>query len=306
MRFIRQRCSKQEVDHDGRRRATSALGRGLGALLPTTGESVQQIDIDLIAPNPDQPRKHFESAALDELAESISQHGILQPLIVTRRAEAGAVSYSLIAGERRLQAARRAGLSRVPAIVREAQANQRLELALVENIQRADLDPLEEAEAFRRLIDDFGLTQEEAGHKSARGRVAVANALRLLGLPAEIRASTRADQRGTRPALLGAEGPSEQLRLLEQVLGRGLNVRQTEELVRSSRDQSPEPPKIPARRRPDEERAALEEHLREALSTQVELQPGRRGGRIVIRYYDDEDLQEILAVLLRGRGGDSG
>jgi ParB family transcriptional regulator, chromosome partitioning protein len=285
----------------------SALGRGLGALLPTTGESIQQIDIDLIAPNPDQPRKHFESAALDDLAESISRHGILQPLIVTRQAVAGAVSYSLIAGERRLQAARRAGLARVPAIVREAQANQRLELALVENIQRADLDPLEEAEAFRRLTDEFGLTQEEAGRRVGRGRVAVANALRLLGLPAEIRESLARGEisAGHARALLGAEGPEEQVRLLEQVRGRGLNVRQTEELVRSSRDRAPESPKAAARNQPDGERAALEEHLREALSTQVELQPGRRGGRIVIRYYDDEDLQEILEVLLRGRGRSS-
>jgi ParB family transcriptional regulator, chromosome partitioning protein len=282
----------------------TGLGRGLGALLPTSGESIQQLDVDLIAPNPDQPRKHFAADALEELAESIAQHGVLQPLIVTRDVSAsGAVSYRLIAGERRLQAARRAGLARVPAVVREAQANQRLELALVENLQRADLAPLEEAEAFRRLTDEFGLTQEEVGRRVGRGRVAVANALRLMGLPAEIKASLSAGEisAGHARALLGAEDQSEQLRLLQTIRARSLSVRQTEELVRSLRSEAVAKTRQPGRSE-SAELEALQERLRQALATQVEVQPSRRGGRIVIRYYDDEDLNELLDVLLRGRG----
>jgi ParB family transcriptional regulator, chromosome partitioning protein len=277
------------------------LGRGLDALLPAGGEAVRQVDIDLIAPNPDQPRKHFASDAIDDLADSIAQHGILQPLIVTRQEGPGPTTYHLIAGERRLQAARRAGLQRVPAIVREAQANQRLELALVENLQRADLGPLEEAEAFRRLTDEFGLTQEEAGRRVGRGRVAIANALRLLGLPAPIKAALAAEEisAGHARALLGAPSEREQIRLFDLVRSRGLNVRQTEQLVRSSQSNRSESGGQAAAE-PDVDRQALEERLREALGTQVDLQRSRRGGRIVIHFYDNDDLDDLLGILLRG------
>jgi ParB family chromosome partitioning protein len=280
------------------------LGRGLGALLPSSGEAVQHVDIDLVAPNPEQPRRQFDPQALEELAESIRQHGILQPLIVTRDvSSAGGVSYRLIAGERRLQAARRAGLARVPVIVRDAQDIQRLELALVENLQRSDLTPLEEAEAFRRLVDEFGLTQEEVGRRLGRGRVAVANALRLLGLSPTIRASLAAGEisAGHARALLGAELEEDRLRILGLIRTRGLSVRETEALVRALRAEPPRPrPQPPAST--DDERNAIEERLRTALATQVELRPGRRGGSIVIHYYDEGDLRELLAVLLRGRG----
>jgi ParB family chromosome partitioning protein len=281
------------------------LGRGLAALLPSSAEPVQQVDVDLIAPNPEQPRRQFEPQALAELTESVRQHGILQPLIVTRDVAAGgAASYQLIAGERRLQAARRAGLTRVPVVVRDAREMERLELALVENLQRADLTPLEEAEAFRRLVDEFGLTQEEVGRRLGRGRVAVANALRLLGLSPTIKASLASGEisAGHARALLGAEAEADRLRILELIRTRGLSVRQTEGLVRALRPDT-ERPRRRADPERDEERAALVERLRAALATQVELRPSRRGGSIVIRYYDNDDLQELIDLLLRGRGG---
>ena len=286
--------------------AKSGLGRGLAALLPSTGPAVQEVDIDLIAPNPEQPRTRFDPAGLDELAQSIAEHGILQPLVVTREtAPSGASSYTLIAGERRLRAARLAGLPHVPVLVRDSEEVRRLELALVENLQRADLSPLEEAEAFRHLIDDFGLTQEEVGRRVGRGRAAVANAIRLLDLNAEVKASLARGEisAGHARALLGAESEADRSRLLELIRRRHLNVRQTEDLVRRLRAGQAGMPPARRRRSPDPEQAAVEERLRSALETDVELRPSRRGGRIVIRYYDDDDLQELLSTLLRGRNG---
>jgi len=295
------------TDESGRTPTRSALGRGLAALLPSSPSATQQVDVDLIAPNPQQPRRQFDPEALEELAESVRHHGILQPLIVTRDvSESGAPSYRLIAGERRLQAARRAGLARVPVVVRDAQEIERLELALVENLQRADLTPLEEAEAFRRLVDEFGLTQEEVGRRLGRGRVAVANALRLLGLSPTIKASLASGEisAGHARALLGAELEEDRLRILGLIQARGLSVRETEALVRALRAEPPRP-KPRAASSADDERAALEERLQAALATQVELRPSRRGGSIVIRYYDDDDLQELLSLLMRGRDGSS-
>jgi ParB family transcriptional regulator, chromosome partitioning protein len=281
------------------------LGRGLDALIPRSPEGVQQVDIDRIAPNPEQPRTSTDPAALEELSQSIREHGLLQPLIVTRQVSStGAFSYQLIAGERRLQAARLAGLERVPVFVREVTDQGRLELALVENLQRADLGPLEEAKAYQRLIDDFGLTQEEVAQRVGRGRVAVANAVRLLGLSPAIKASLTKGEitAGHARALLGADDETARLRILDLIREQNLNVRQAEALVRAEREQrSTLPSARTAARSPDRELAALEEQLSAALSTQVQLFPGRRGGRIVIRYYGDEELQEILTVLLQGR-----
>jgi ParB family chromosome partitioning protein len=285
--------------------ARGGLGRGLAALLPGGGGTVEQVDIDLIAPNPDQPRQVMEREGLEELASSVSRYGILQPLIATRNTtETGAVTFTLIAGERRLRAARLAGIPRVPVIVRETQETERLELALVENLQRAELGPLEEAEAYERLVEEFGLTQEEVARRVGRGRVAVANSIRLLGLSGAIKARlARGDiSAGHARALLGAADEAERSRILELVLSRGLNVRQTEELVRGAKPDAKQSPAQRVNRGADAEVNAMEERLRAALATDVEVQPGRRGGKIVIQYYDDDDLQEILAVLLKGRG----
>src|SRR6266508_4655620 len=175
----------------------SALGRGLGALIPNLHPAVEEVDVDLIAPNPHQPRNVFDADALSELADSIREHGIIQPLIVSRPDGQSAAPYQLIAGERRLLAARQAGLARVPVIVKEASPQALLELALVENLQREDLGALEEAAAFRRLGEEFSLTQEAIATRVGRSRSAVANSLRLLSLSPEIQASL---SRGQIPA----------------------------------------------------------------------------------------------------------
>lgn len=282
----------------------SGLGRGLGALIPGGG-GVDEVDIDLIAPNPEQPRQRFDDAALVELADSIREHGLLQPLVVTRLvAESGAVSYRLIAGERRLLAARRAGLTRVPVVVRETTPRGLLELALVENLQRADLGPLEAAQAYRRLAEEFGLSQEEIAARVGKSRVAVANALRLLSLPEPIKEGLSSGQisEGHARALLGLPDAAARLQAYREVTARALSVRQTEELVRRLRAApAAGPTRTP--RRPDPDLAAIEERLRRTLGTQVRLERSRKGGRIVIQFYGDEDLTALLARLLGDEAG---
>jgi ParB family transcriptional regulator, chromosome partitioning protein len=282
------------------------LGRGLGALIPSAG-GVDEVDIDLVAPNPEQPRLGMAPEALEELAASVREHGLLQPLVVTRLvSDSGAVSYQLIAGERRLRAARQAGLTKVPVVVRETTPRGMLELALVENLQRADLGPLEEARAFRRLADDFGLTQEEISARIGRSRTAVANTLRLLTLPDTIKdgLTTGRITEGHARALLGLPDDPARLALYAEVLARGLSVRETEELVRRLRESSldaaaTKPATSPARERSrDPDLAAIEERLRASLGTQVRLERGRKGGRIVIQFYGDEDLEGLIARLL--------
>ncbi len=289
--------------------ASRGLGRGLEALIPRGG-GVDEVDIDLIAPNPEQPRAHFDDAALDELADSVREHGILQPLIVSRLVtENGAVSYQLVAGERRLLAARRAGLARVPVVVRETTPRDRLELALVENLQRADLGPLETAQAYRRLADEFGLSQEEIGRRAGKSRVAVTNVLRLLALPDPVKAGLAAGAitEGHARALLGLPDAAAQTRLFGEVAAQGLTVRETEELVRRLREgpAAPAPAPAPAakpsaqrERRTDPDLEAIEERLRAALGTQVRLERSRKGGRIVIQFYGDEDLEGLILRLL--------
>ncbi len=280
----------------------TGLGRGLGALIPGGG-GVDEVDIDLIAPNPEQPRQRFDEAALEELAASIREHGLLQPLVVTRLvADSGAVSYRLIAGERRLLAARRAGLARVPVVVRETTPRGLLELALVENLQRADLGPLEEAQAYRRLAEEFGLSQAEIAARVGKSRVAVANALRLLSLPEPIKEGLSSGQisEGHARALLGLPDAAARLRAYAEVTARALSVRQTEELVRRLRAA---PPPTRAPRRPDPDLSAIEERLRAALGTQVRLERSRKGGRIVIQFYGDEDLTALVTRLLGDEAG---
>jgi ParB family chromosome partitioning protein len=284
-------------------RGKAGLGRGLSALIPGSA-GVDEVDIDLIAPNPEQPRTRIDPAALEELAASVRAHGLLQPLVVTRLvSDSGAVSYRLIAGERRLHAARLAGLTRVPVVVREASPRGLLELALVENLQRADLGPLEEARAYRRLVDEFGLTQEAVAERVGKSRAAVANALRLLGLPAPIKdglAEGRITE-GHARALLGLPDAAARLHAYAEVVTGGLSVRQTEELVRRLRDAPPAPSALPRRpggRTADADLAAIEERLRAALGTQVRLERSRGGGRIVIRFYGEEDLAALLERLL--------
>jgi len=276
----------------------TGLGRGLDALIPGSGSpraTVDQVDIDLIAPNPRQPRTVFDSDALDELAESIREHGVIQPLIVSRPETSGGAPYQLIAGERRLLAARRAGLEKVPVIVKEASDQGLLELALVENLQRQDLGSLEEAFAFRRLADEFSLTQDAIATRVGRSRSAVANSLRLLTLSEEMQASLARGEitPGHARALLGIEDGDERRRAWLRIVEGHLTVRDAEALAkrgpRAPRDTAP--PRRPA------ELAALEERLRGSLGTRVDLTRGRKGGRVVIHYFSDEELESIIGRL---------
>src|SRR5499426_4565697 len=213
------------------------LGRGLDALLgdaPTVGDTQTEIPIDQIEPNPRQPRKTFDPGALDELALSIKASGVIQPIVVRRGLTGG---WQLIAGERRWRAARQAGLERIPAVVREATDSESLELALVENLLREDLNPLEEAEAYQRLLTEFAWTQEELGERVGRDRSTIANGLRLLKLPEVIQADLRSGRltMGHARALLSLTSPADQLKLREQILAHSWSVRATEEGVQTKR-----------------------------------------------------------------------
>jgi ParB family chromosome partitioning protein len=268
----------------------------LTALIPERGGAgVEEVAVDRIVPNPHQPRASISEEALATLVESIREHGVLQPLLVTAEDDGG--RYQLIAGERRWQAARLAGLATVPVVVKEAASRELLELALVENLQREDLSPLEEANAYRRLTGDFGLTQEEVAQRVGRSRATVANALRLLGLSDTIKSSLAAGEisEGHARALLGLEEWARH-EAWRQVVDRALTVRQTEELVRRwPRGRSG---RRPPRALPDPAVEQLESRVREAVGTKVELRRRASGkGRLVLHFYSDEELEGILSRL---------
>ncbi len=296
-------------------RAKRGLGRGLDALIPMPeGEpaGLQLVPVDAIVPNPRQPRQAMDPEALQELANSIKEHGLIQPLIVSALAEgereaALGLRYQLIAGERRLQAARLAGLAAVPVIVKEATPQESLELALVENVQRADLNPLEEAAAYRQLVDEFGLTQERVADRVGKSRVTVANTLRLLGLPDKVKEALMEGTitEGHARALLGLDSPELQLAALKEVLHRGLSVRATEEMVRRLAEaarlaaEAGESP-VPEKAKKDPQTQALEDDFRRALGTKVELFRSSKGGRVVIYFYSDEELDGVYSAIVRG------
>jgi ParB family chromosome partitioning protein len=283
----------------------TGLGRGLEALIPgreTAGQgsalpsTPDEIPLDNILPNPRQPRTHVESGELAGLVESIREHGVLQPVILTPADETG--QYTLIAGERRWLAARQAGLETIPAIFREVlDERERLELALIENIQRADLDPLETAEAYRQLSEEFNLSHEEISARVGKSRAAVTNTLRLLKLPERVQNALKGGEisEGHARALLGLPGEQAQLAVLHTILMKDLTVRQTEELVRklagtrpASKEKSPLLPEV----------KELEDRLRERLNTRVSLNPQTRGGKVVIYYYSKEELDYLVDILL--------
>jgi len=273
----------------------TGLGKGLEALIPTLEEDdtaaaqgVVEVPLASITPNPHQPRAPIRDQDLVELAASIEEHGIIQPLIVTRMLD----GYQLIAGERRWRAARLAGLSTVPVVVKDVAPREMLELALVENLQRADLNPLEEATAYRQLVEGFQLTQDQVARRVGKSRAAVSNTLRLLKATRAVQEALLRDKisEGHARALMGLEQAEAQEAALRMVLKRGLNVRQTEELVRrllgvrreakSAREISPET-------------RALEASFREALGTKVSLTRSDKGGRVVIYFYSDEELDAL-------------
>jgi ParB family chromosome partitioning protein len=279
------------------------LGKGLDALIPRADNlgGVEQIAVEAILPNPRQPRRDFDPAELEGLAASIREHGVLQPLIVTP--EPGSDKYGLVAGERRLQAARIAGLGAVPVIVRTASDQQRLELALIENLQRTDLNPLEAAEGYRQLIDDFSLSHEDVAARVGKTRTTVSNTLRLLklGEPARQALAEGRISEGHARALLGLPTGQSQTVALGMIESRDLNVRQTESLVRRLAGQ-----RRPARksRSKSPEETDLEAQLRQALGTRVILRRSGKGGSLVIRFYSDEELNAILDRLLDGTAED--
>jgi ParB family chromosome partitioning protein len=271
------------------------LGRGLGALLsstPVEAETLAEIAIDEIEPNPNQPRKSFSSVALDELAASIKASGVIQPVIVRRRGS----GYELVAGERRWRAARQAGLTRVPAIVREVTDAESLELALVENLLREDLNPMEEAEAYDKLLARFGWTQEELAQRVGKERSSIANALRLLRLPPTIQEDLRSSRltMGHARALLALSTSGEQLKLRDEILTHEWSVRATEDTVRTATAGRPPRPK---QRRRSAEMVALEEKLTLALMTRVRIIGGERHGRIEISYANAEELERLTGLL---------
>jgi len=273
------------------------LGRGLEALIPRTETEagVIEVPVDRIARNPHQPRARFDDEELAELAASIVEHGVIQPVVVRTSPDGG---YELIAGERRVRAARQAGLASVPAVVRDSSDEGVLELALVENIQRADLNAIEEAAAYRELIDRFGLTHEEVAQRVGKSRVAISNALRLLDLASETRAAIvgGAISEGHGRALAAITVPELQRAVLQVVLQRHLSVRQTEELVRRRRTLGLSRTRVPLT--PDLQ--DLEAQLRGLLATKVGIARSRRGGRLVIEFYSDEELDRIYTIISRG------
>lgn len=283
----------------------TGLGKGLDALIPSGGKNqhpaaaessasgVQQVAVDAIQPNPRQPRIHFKENDLAELSASIQEHGVIQPLIVTQKPNG---TYILIAGERRWQASKRAGLKTVPVIVRQANNQELLEIALIENVQRADLNAMEEAEAYRQLAEEFGLSHEMVAKRVGKSRVTVTNTLRLLGL-AEVVKQALVDgliTEGHARALLALSTQKAQASALQTIINLSFSVRQTEEFVRKLAGQKMIKAKKPVR---SADVADVEKRLQNSLGTKVALKHGKKGGTVTIYYYSGEELDALLEKL---------
>ena len=277
------------------RSSERGLGRGLGALIPRPTAGLRDIPVDAIRPNPRQPRAHFDEQELEELAASIRAHGLLQPVLVSQQRDG---TFQLITGERRWRAVQLAGMPTLPAVVKEATPQASLEMALVENIQRRDLNPLEEAHAFRQLIEEHGLTQEQLGQRIGKSRVSVTNTLRLLHLPEPVREALAngSISEGHARAILMANGEAQRLRLLERVLSDHLSVRDTEAVAREMNAARQRAPLLA--RDADVER--LEDEFRQALGTRVRLVKGRRGGRLVIHFFSEDELAGLYQAIVKG------
>ena len=277
------------------------LGKGLGALIPTgeekPGAGVSEVPIKEIRPNPYQPRRAFPEDKMKELVASVRARGILSPVILRRWMD----GYELIAGERRWRAAKEAGLKTIPALIREVSSDEILEIALIENLQREDLNPLEEAEAYQRLMQDHGLTQEEIARRVGRDRASVANSLRLLQLPAQLKDDLAHDRltMGHARALLGLEGEGDQIRGRNFVISRGLSVRETERWVRTQKERRQRKPRVRDRAM-NPEWKAIEDDLRRILGTQVKVAKAKRGGRLEIEFYSEKDLDRIWRLICQG------
>jgi ParB family transcriptional regulator, chromosome partitioning protein len=282
----------------------TGLGKGLDALIPAGGKAapvnftgsvggVQQAAVDAIQPNPRQPRIHFKEEELAELAASIREHGVIQPLIVIPKPDG---KFVLIAGERRWQAAQRAGLQTVPVITRQANNQEMLEVALIENVQRADLNALEEAEAYRQLVEEFGLSHEAVAKRVGKSRVAVTNTLRLLGL-ADVVKQALVDGKiteGHARALLALSTQKAQASALQTIINLSMSVRHAEELVRKLAGQKPIKARKPVKNADVHD---VEKRLQHSLGTKVALKHGKKGGTVTIYYYSDEELDALLEKL---------
>lgn len=277
-----------------------ALGRGLGALLSSDrtidlGAEPSEVEIDSIVPGSMQPRTRFDEASLESLAESIRAHGIVQPLLVRRREE----GYELIAGERRWRAARLAGVTRVPVLVKDVPDDSLLEIALIENIQRENLNPIEEAQAYKKLIETVGLTQEALASRVGRDRTYITNYLRLLKLPDDVQQLV-IDGRlsmGHARALLALDHPDLQRRIARQIIDGGLSVRATEQLVQRA---TQEKPKRPSPQSVDPNIKAAETKLRRALGTRVKILQAADGkGKLEISFFNTQDLDRLYSLLVR-------
>ncbi len=272
------------------------LGRGLGALISESGKERGLLDISIseIRPNPYQPRSDFDSDKIEELARSIEEKGVLQPLIVSKRED----GYDLIVGERRLRAAGRAGLSSVPCLIMELPEEELLEIALVENLQREDLDPVEEARAYSQMIEKFELSQADVAEKVGKNRSTIANALRLLNLPPEVQELLQDGKlsAGHARTLLGIEGAENQINAANAMVDRGLSVREAEEDRRTRQERSSAAGERKSRKAVDPRIRRVEEELQRHFGTLVKLK-GSQKGSIVIKYYSMEDLNRILDIL---------
>ena len=278
-----------------------ALGKGLGALLPELGQAEPRTllycGIEEILPNRAQPRKHFDESKLQELAESIKEKGILEPLIV-RRTEQG---YELIVGERRWRAAQKAGLKEVPVLVKETERRGALEISLIENMQREDLNPIEEAEAFKHLIEEFNINQEDLSKRIGKDRTTVTNTLRLLKLPLEIRDQLLQNRitSGHSRAILSLENKEKQKELCALIIKRGLSVREAEAIAKRW-SEKPEKSVAPTRKKGDLESqlSSLQDSMRKYLGTKVHISQKGKRGKIEIEYYSHEDLERIVEAIL--------
>lgn len=279
------------------------LGKGLGALIPGAGReerSQAEISIDRISLNPYQPRKTHDDERFQELVRSVRLHGILQPVVVRVRGEG---TYELVAGERRLRAAAEAGMSRIPVVIKEFTDEQSLEVALIENLQREDIGPLEAAAAYRRLIDEFGLTQDEIAFRLGKSRPGIANTIRLLNLPEEMQESLASGRitEGHARALLGIGDQVARKVVWQQTVDNDLTVRDTEHLAREaaagnvSRETLPDPKRPIAERDPN--LIEIEDGLRKLFGTRVTITVGRERGKIGIEFYNEDDLNRILGLL---------
>ena len=282
------------------KRKKQALGRGLGALIPNREKKEERprdffyCDIDRIRPNRYQPRQQFAEAELEELSQSIKEQGILQPLLVREEND----GFQLIAGERRLRAAKMAGLTQVPVIIKRIADSKMLVLSIVENIQRANLNPIEESDAYHRLITEFNITQDEAANRVGKSRSAVANFLRLRQLPENIKASIRegALTMGHARALLGTTNPTQQVSAWRAVINKGLSVRETEDLVRALKDEKKRP-KVARKSPEDHHLLSLAEDLSRHFGTKVTIRRHGLKGRVEIEFYNDDDLDHLINSL---------